>query len=127
RDLQNLTAFEVTTARAQLALDLERFTAAAMMAELMLRFAGDEPHHELFDALVRALDRIGNAPADESVDAALAGAWDLIAHLGFAPTVDVCASCHIDVAPNAIAAFSHRVGGTLCPRCARLTSSCRTL
>ena len=51
---------------------------------------------------------------------ALAGAWRLVAELGFAPSLDQCAGCHADLAPNDALTFDHRAGGVLCERCARL-------
>src|SRR5918912_1576516 len=63
RDLQTLSAFDVTLARAALATDLERFTAAAAVAELMLRFGTDDANERLSSALVDALDGIAAAPA----------------------------------------------------------------
>ena len=77
--------------------------------------------------LVATFDAIGASPSGESVDAALAGAWRLIAHLGFAPSVDLCAMCHATVASDVVASFSHPSGGVLCRRCAQLARTTRSL
>ena len=127
RDLQSLASLEVTRARAQLAMDVGRFTAASMIAEMTLRSAGDEPAPGLFDAVELALDRIASAPPDESIDAALAGAWHMIATLGFAPALDVCANCHADLEPTAAVPFSHSAGGALCARCGTQAAGSRVL
>jgi DNA repair protein RecO (recombination protein O) len=50
----------------------------------------------------------------------LAGAWRIVAELGFAPSLDDCASCHAPLADDEVVMFSHPVGGALCARCARL-------
>jgi len=127
RELHTLASFEVTHSRGQLAADLDRFTAASAIAELAMRFASAESHAELFDALVDTFDRIGASAASASIDAALAGAWQLIAHLGFAPSVDLCAMCHATVPADAVASFSHPSGGVLCRRCTQLARASRVL
>jgi DNA repair protein RecO (recombination protein O) len=127
RDLQTLASFDVTRSRRTLAADLERFTAASAIAELTTRFATGEAHAELYEALVATLDAIGDAQARASVDAALGGAWQLVAQMGFAPTLDVCASCHSALPDDAAASFSHPAGGVLCRRCASLAGASRLL
>jgi DNA repair protein RecO (recombination protein O) len=127
RDLHNLAEFDVVRSRPALGCDLDRFAGASAVAELMLRFARDDVHAGLYDALVAALDDIAAAAAGEARDAALAGAWRLVAELGFAPSVDVCSSCHAEVAATDAAMFSHPAGGVLCARCARVMPGSRTL
>ena len=118
RELQQLTGFDVQQSRAGLALELERFTAASMIAELTLRFAPHEDHGELYDVLVAALDVLAAAPRARARDAALAGAWQLVSSLGFAPALDSCTTCHDTVAADVVAHFSPAGGGICCPRCA---------
>lgn len=127
RELHTLAAFDVNRSRGQLGADLERFAAASAIAELAMRFGTGESHPELYDVLVATLDAIGASPAGASTDAALAGAWYLIAHLGFGPSVDLCASCHSPVPADAPASFSHPAGGVLCRRCAALAGNTRAL
>ena len=127
RDLQTLASFEVNKSREQLATDLGRFTAASAIAELTMRFATGEGHPELFDALIDTLDAIGRSPADASIDAALGGAWQIVAEMGFAPELDECTSCHASVPNDTPAAFSHRSGGVLCHRCSALAGGSRVL
>ncbi|HVE79433.1 MAG TPA: DNA repair protein RecO [Gemmatimonadaceae bacterium] len=127
RDLQTLSAFEIARARPELAADIGRFTGAAAIAELMLRFARDDAQPSLYDAMVTALDAIADAPPERSRETTLAGAWRLVALLGFAPSLDRCGSCDADVGTAEAATFSHPAGGTLCPRCARLHPGGRVL
>ena len=127
RELQALTSFDVTRARPHLATDVGRFTAGSMIAELSLRWASDEQAPGLFDAIELALDKVAAAPEDESVDAALAGAWHIIATLGFTPALDVCASCHSDLDAKAKVAFSHSAGGALCVKCGALAAGSRMI
>lgn len=127
RELQTLASFDVTHPRTHLALDLDRFTAASAISELMLRFARDDAHDTLFDALIAALERVGDAAPGQATDAALAGAWHLVAELGFAPALDRCASCHAQLGDVEAVRFSHPAGGGLCERCAPLVRGTRTL
>ena len=127
RDLDTLSAFDLTRVRQQLAASLPRFTGASMIAELTLRFAQDDADPDLFDAVAETLDALTAAAPDRARDIALGGAWRILAAVGIAPTVDVCAECHASVEPDAPAVFSHPAGGTLCARCSQLARSGRTL
>lgn len=127
REHHTLASFDVARSRSALAADLGRFTAASVIAELLLRFAREDAQPALYDALLRALDRIAAAPADATRSAGLAGAWQLVSELGFAPTILDCASCHSLVSADLPAAFSHPAGGTLCASCARMAGARRTL
>lgn len=127
RDLHTLASFDVQRSRDHLAGSLERFTAASAIAELAMRFGTGESHAELYDALIATLDAIGERPASTTIDAALGGAWRMLSHMGFAPALDDCASCHAPVGVDAVASFSHPAGGVLCKRCASLAGSSRQL
>jgi DNA repair protein RecO (recombination protein O) len=127
RDLNTLTAFDVTRARPELAADISRFTGACVLAELALRFSSDDPHPGLFDAFAAGLDAIGAAETDDTVSRTLGAAWHIVGELGFAPALDVCANCHTPLADDARTPFSHVAGGALCDRCARLVPGARPI
>lgn len=127
RDLHTLAAFDVARARASLAEDLGRFTGAAALAELVLRFAQGEANPALYDEVAAAFDALAVAPASDTREAALRAAWRLIADLGFAPALDECAACHTTLSPGAPVLFSHPSGGALCAACARREPSGRVL
>ncbi len=127
RELQSLSSFDVTRGRAGFATDVGRFTAGSMIAELALKTSSDESAPALFDAVETALDRVAGAPLNETITEALAGAWQVIAALGFAPALDVCANCHAELEPAGRVAFSHTAGGALCDRCARTVIASRSL
>jgi DNA repair protein RecO (recombination protein O) len=127
RDLDTLAAFDLTRARPQLAASLARFAGANAIAELALRFGGDDMNAELFDTVAATLEAIGSAAPDAARDATIAGAWRLLADLGVAPTVDECAECRASIDAAAPAVFSHPAGGALCARCGHLARSARTL
>jgi DNA repair protein RecO (recombination protein O) len=127
RELDTLSAFDVTRARPQLAEQLSRFTGASAIAELTLRFTSEEADPGLFDAVRSALDDIGAAPPDRARDVTIESAWRVVSELGLAPTIDNCAECHAHIDPAAPAIFSHPAGGALCSRCGHLARSARTL
>jgi len=127
RDLHTLTSFDVQRARAGLAEDLGRFTGASALAELALRFSGEDTHPALFDTLVASLDALDVSPEGETVEVSLGCAWRIVSELGFAPSLDRCASCEAAVPETEAALFSHRSGGVLCPGCARLEPVHRAL
>lgn len=127
RDLHTLGAFEVTRARIALGVDLDRFAAAAMVAELVLRFARDEADPGWYPALTAALDGLAASPPGQGREAGLAGAWGLVGALGFAPALDHCAHCGADLAADDAVRFSQPAGGALCDPCARLAGASRAL
>ncbi|HEY0780113.1 MAG TPA: DNA repair protein RecO [Gemmatirosa sp.] len=127
RDLQTLAAFEVSRARVALGHDLDRFTTAAVVAELVLRFGRDEPEPAWYAALVAALDAIETVPAEVAREAGLAGAWAVIGAMGFTPSLDACARCGRELDADAPVRFSQPLGGALCDACAQLGGATRTL
>lgn len=127
RDLNTLTAFDVTRARPELVAHISRFTGACVLAEMALRFSSDEPHPGLFDAFVEGLDMIGTAQPDETVSRTLGAAWHIVGELGFAPALDMCANCHTELVKDARTRFSHVAGGALCDRCARVVPGARSI
>jgi DNA repair protein RecO (recombination protein O) len=127
RDLDTLGRFDVERSRPAIGMDLSRFTGAAVIAELTLRFGRDAADPELFDATVAALDDLAAATPVEAREATIAGAWHIVAVLGFAPGIDACNQCHASLPPDEPVLFSHPAGGALCGRCARLAPSGRLL
>jgi DNA repair protein RecO (recombination protein O) len=117
RDLHTLTGFDVARSRSSLGDALPRFAAAAMLTELVLRFGHEESGRDLFAPLAAGLDLLQQRSADEASDVALHAAWQLVAALGFTPTVDDCAACHTAIALDEPAAFDMRAGGVLCVNC----------
>lgn len=127
RELQTLASLDVTRARSELGADVGRFTAASMISEIVLRFPYDEEASHIFDAVEKCFNRIGAADPGQTLDAALGGAWRIIAHLGFTPALDLCANCHASIDSAATVSFSHSAGGALCLRCGSLAAGSRLL
>ena len=127
RDLDTLSGFDVVRSRPALGEDMGRFAGASAIAELTLRFGRDAADSGLFDAVAEALDALAESSADEALTATLASAWRIVAELGFAPAIDICAECHDILTDAETVLFSHRAGGALCQRCGRLAVSGRAL
>ncbi|HVD60084.1 MAG TPA: DNA repair protein RecO [Gemmatimonadaceae bacterium] len=127
RELQTLGALDITRARAELGQDVGRFTGASMISEIVLRFPYEEAAAGIFDTVEECLDRIAAAPPESTLEAALGGAWRIIAELGFTPALDVCANCHAPLDSTVSVTFSHSLGGALCKLCATSATGTRTL
>jgi DNA repair protein RecO (recombination protein O) len=127
RDLDTLSAFDLTRSRAALGSRLDRFAGASAIAELTLHFGRDGADAGLFDAVAAALDALAEAPDDRARDVTLAAAWRILFELGVAPTIDACAECHATIDADSPAIFSHPAGGVLCARCAHRAGGGRTL
>jgi DNA repair protein RecO (recombination protein O) len=117
RELNNLGTFEISRTRSELAEDIGRFTAASTIAELALRFAGEEANPFLFDTVVSVLDRIAASPPEQTVEDGLAGCWRIVSALGFTPELGSCALCHAPIRDDEEATFSHASGGVICVTC----------
>jgi DNA repair protein RecO (recombination protein O) len=118
RDLQLLTVFDVQRIPVGLAENMERYAAAAALAELMLRFAPAEAHPESYHLLREGLALLETVPEPEVEATGLRVIWALVAGLGFAPEVEACVRDGTPIGNGALA-FSFREGGALCPSCAR--------
>lgn len=127
RELDTLASFEVQRSAPGLGADLGRFLGASAIAELVLRFGRESADESLFDALSGVIARIAAAEPHEAAGATLAGAWRLVAELGFAPVVESCAGCHRSLGEDETAMFSHPAGGALCRNCAKRAVAGRVL
>ncbi len=118
RELHTLTAFDVARVRVGLTTRLERYSAAAALAEVMQRFAPPDPHPESYDVLLGALDTLETADPAEVDAIALRLIWGLVGVLGFAPVLDACVHDDTPLPAEGPLAFSTRDGGALCAACA---------
>jgi DNA repair protein RecO (recombination protein O) len=118
RDLHTLSAFDVGRVHITLAADLERYSAAMALAELMLRFTPPDPHPESFDLLLDGLARLEATTAMNAAATGLRALWQLVSSLGFAPAMDACVRDGTVLPATGPLAFSTRDGGALCATCA---------
>jgi DNA repair protein RecO (recombination protein O) len=127
RDLHNLAGFEISRTRSELAEDIGRFTAASTVAELALRFVGEEGSPQLYDTIADVFDRIARSAPERTIEDGLAGCWRIVSVLGFTPELSSCSLCHTPLRDTDEATFSHSSGGIVCPACGRLTAGGRKL
>jgi DNA repair protein RecO (recombination protein O) len=118
RELQTLAAFDLARVPVGLTGDLERYTVASVLAEVMLRFAPADPHPESFDLLRDSLRRLEQAGRPELAAVGLRAMWQLVTALGFGPALDACVRDGRPIPACGELAFSTRDGGALCPGCA---------
>lgn len=116
RELQTLREFVPRRSRRPLAADVRRFGGAAMLAEIVLRHALEEPSPVLFEALNGGLDRLAAATGDDVVATVLQEGWRLVCALGYHPQLDACVQCGAPLA-HEICRFALAEGGMRCPRC----------
>ena len=117
RELHTLAAFDLARVPVRLAEDLERYAAASVLAELMVRFAPPDPHAESFDALRGALSALEAADPHAVRPLGIRVVWQMVSVLGFAPALDACVRDGAPV-PSGALAFSAPEGGALCAECA---------
>ena len=117
RDLHTLSGFELIRERQALGVDLARFAGASVLCELVMRVAPREADAGLFDFLVAALDNLLVAPEGQVRAVAAARIWQIVALLGFGPSVAACVDCGRPLEPDRPARFDLAAGGLRCHRC----------
>jgi DNA repair protein RecO (recombination protein O) len=127
RDLHTLTSFDITRARSGLSESLARFSAGAAVVECVLRVVHDEAAPGVYETVAGGLDAIAAAEPLQATSAGLGALWQLVSHVGFAPSIEVCANCHTPLSLDGDAVFSHAAGGALCARCAGFSPGGRKL
>lgn len=117
RDLHTLSDFELVRERQALGADLERFTGASVLCEIVLRLAPEHRDDRVYRALVEGLDAL-LAPGPEGPGGtAVRQAWRLVAALGFAPDLVRCAGCGRPIPAGDPGRFDRAAGGLRCADC----------
>ncbi len=120
RELQTLAAFDAERLRRELAADLDRFAAAAALAELMVRMAPPAPLPAAYDALTAGLDALVGAALADVDAAAVRALWCVLGVLGFEPALRQCVRDGTAIDPDGSPVlFSTAEGGVLCDACVR--------
>ena len=120
-DLHTLAQFDVRQVRTGLAERMDRFSAASLLSELMLRLAPANPHPASYDLFRDSLEILEAAPAAAIEPLGLRALWRLVAVLGFSPALTVCVRDGASVPEGGTVSFSPADGGVLCTSCARGT------
>ncbi|MAG57594.1 MAG: DNA repair protein RecO [Planctomycetes bacterium] len=117
-DLHLLTRYRVVTGFPGIRKNLERWTAAFYVTEVLREGTRDlDPDPGLFAISVAAMQALEASPPQ---GAALVCAWFEIGWLrlaGFGPRFDTCANCGRDAPPSGPARFSPYLGGLVCRSC----------
>jgi DNA repair protein RecO (recombination protein O) len=117
RDLLLLSQAETLSATGSSIRELRRLAHAQAALELIDRLVwGGEPHPELYDLLVAALEAARTAPVAALPAVTIAFELQVAGLLGYRPRLDGCVDCGAPLSPRRL--FSPARGGMLCDRCA---------
>lgn len=116
RELQTVKDFEVRTSHLPLGRHPLRFGGAALLAELVLRHAGQETDLGLYRHVSDTLPLLEEIDDDAILLARLlAGAWSLVTLLGFGPELGRCVGCGRElVGAREVGRFDFEAGGVRC-------------
>jgi DNA repair protein RecO (recombination protein O) len=117
RDLQTFQDFTATHPRRGIGTSPLRLGGASVVAELVLRHAGEESNPALFETLEAALDHIEAANEDDLLAAILSESWRLVSVLGYHPTLDACVHCGRPLGGADMSRFDFAAGGVRCADC----------
>ena len=116
RSLDTITQVETIDHFRGIREDLDRLTQATTMLEVVDAVVQEgEQNPKLHQMLLGALRTLEAAPSPLVVPAFF---WKLLAHEGYRPMLDACASCGSEAE---LVAFDLTEGGVLCRACARGT------
>jgi DNA repair protein RecO (recombination protein O) len=125
RELHTLTAFDITHLPLSLTGDLDRYSTAVALAEVMARVGPTAPHPEIFDLLRDSLSLLETAPAEALDAVGLRLLWRLIEELGFQPALEHCVRCGAVTGADGDLLFGPEEGGALCRNCAPASGPAR--
>ena len=115
--LSLLTAFHVTESHPGLRTNLSRLYAAEHLSEILTGMTQEEePHPELFDLVTGTIGLLATADESDVTPLLCSAELKVLSELGFAPSLDICASCGKKAEPPGIA-LSVTAGGVLCAEC----------
>jgi len=125
--LHILAGFHVRSAHRELRRELARFYTACHLAEVITGMTREEePHPRLFERLREGLALLERAPRERVPPLAIALLLGLLAELGFAPSLTVCALCGSEAGRRGNVLSVSR-GGLLCPDCREQEPAPRTV
>lgn len=116
RELDTVSQAEAVDHFRALREDFDRLTHASTLIEAVDHVAQErKADPRLYEMLVGALRVLNDRDAPALVGAFF---WKLLAHEGYEPSLDACASCATAVAPDAAHGFDASGAGVLCRSCA---------
>ncbi|MDH3225278.1 MAG: DNA repair protein RecO [Gemmatimonadota bacterium] len=117
RELQSMREYSPLVSRLDLGRSLARLSAASVLAEIVLKHAGQERHPELFSSLSGALDDLARVGDGDLMPSFLARAWHVVQLLGFSPELSNCTECGRGLTREEMSAFDLVAGGVCCGAC----------
>lgn len=117
RDLQTFKEFNIREGGQSLGRDVLRFTAASVLAELVLTHAESEPSREIFECLTKGLKKLENVESKEIGLSLLSEGWLLVSLLGYKPQLDACVKCKDHIGATERVQFDFESGGIVCSNC----------
>ena len=130
RDLQTFRDFHPTPTPLGRWRSPVLMAGGSLLAELILKHAGEDSNPPLYDTLERALDGLADHashPSDDPAAAILTQAWTLVSELGYRPELDHCVTCGspIPTEEEGLTRFDYSSGGLRCPACSEGTAGAR--
>lgn len=122
RSLEVVQEAATVSANAALREDLDRASAAAVVADLLDKVSLEgQTEERLFALAVRTLEALSSAREDALPVLVTAFLAKAMAMHGYRPEIEACAECAGEL--GAAEAFSLSAGGALCERCAGLDAA----
>ena len=127
RDLQTFRDFQAAPVPLGRWRSPVLMAGGSLLAELVLKHAGEDRNPSLFDALERALHHVAEDPTADPAAAILTQAWTLVSELGYRPELDHCVACGtlISAEDEGLTRFDYSSGGLRCPECSEGTAGAR--
>jgi DNA repair protein RecO (recombination protein O) len=116
RDLLTLSSFSLIRSRQAIGRDFLAFAGASLIAEVLLRFATEDPQPEAYRAVIDAFDRLCANDFDPGANS-MAALWKLIALFGYQPDLESCLRCRRSILDNQFWHLDAQAGGAVCLRC----------
>jgi DNA repair protein RecO (recombination protein O) len=117
RELQTFKEFNATHPRPGIGRSPLRLGGASLLAELVLRHAGEEANPSLFGTLDNALDRLNASDEADVYAVVLSESWRLVSVLGYHPVLEVCVHCGKQLGGDEMSRFDFSAGGVRCADC----------
>ncbi|MFQ5431488.1 MAG: DNA repair protein RecO [Nitrospinota bacterium] len=118
-DLYRLRSIDMVSARLSIAEDLEKFSRACYMAELIeAGMKEHDPNAAVYDTAESAFEMLASESDIKKLDF-IVRFFDLkfLTHIGYCPTLENCVRCRGPLPDRQSAAFDTAKGGLVCPDC----------
>ena len=118
-ELYRLRSIDIVTARSSIAEDLEKFSRACYMSELIAAGMKEhDPNIALYDLAESAFNMLAMESSVKKLDF-IVRFFDLkfLSHIGYRPTLEHCVRCSSALPDRQQVGFDTAKGGLVCPKC----------